>query len=252
MANELTNPRDARSTSGLKKGLTMAAISAAAALGTLVISPTEAAAQAEPSSVSPTAKGIIGGFLLGAEVVVIPMGAAGLKPWWPYLVFGGVGAAGGAVGGWAVETYVEEAEPALYMLAGGLALVIPALVLSLNATTRDDFEDDDPNTIITAPQENPEVQPADPNAPPTTPGTPQPSGDGTTTIKVESNGKKHIRRPRHARVGAPTALFDFGAEDVRIGVPAVRVQNMYTVQEISMYGVEQKTEVVVPLFGAAF
>src|SRR5436190_17232993 len=91
--------------------------------------------------VTPTGKGIAGGTLLGAEVVMIPLGIAGVDKWWAYLLGGGLGAAGGAVGGYFVETKVKSsdgqavAEPSLHMLAGGLALVIPTVVLTLNATS---------------------------------------------------------------------------------------------------------------------
>ena len=119
--------------------------SAAVAGAALLAAPSEARAD---GPVSPTGKGIVGGALLGGEIVTMPMGIAGLKPWWPYLVFGGLGSVGGAIGGWGVEratagttsaagtTTGATAEPALYMLAGGLALLIPTLVVSLNATTK--------------------------------------------------------------------------------------------------------------------
>ncbi len=97
--------------------------------------------------VSPKGKGIVGGAFLGAEIVTMPMGIAGLKPRWPYVVFGTVGAAGGADGGSAIESQIIKtpaagqqagppAEATVGMLAAGLALVIPTLVVSLNATTR--------------------------------------------------------------------------------------------------------------------
>lgn len=90
--------------------------------------------EARADEVSPTGKGISGGALLGAEVVTIPMGIAGVHSGWAYLVGGVLGAGGGAVGGYFVEQSSLNGQGPVYMLAGGLALVIPALVLSLNAT----------------------------------------------------------------------------------------------------------------------
>src|SRR5262249_59890793 len=78
-------------------------------------------------------KGIVGGALLGAEVVDMTMGVIGVEKGWPYFVFGGLGAVGGGIGGYFVEQNAPT-EASLYMLAGGMALVIPTLVLSLNAT----------------------------------------------------------------------------------------------------------------------
>lgn len=209
----------------------------------MVADPTEAAAQEAtgPNEVTPTAKGIIGGALLGAEVVMIPMGAAGLKPWWPYLVFGAVGAAGGAVGGWAVEQNVEPSEPALYMLAGGLALIIPTVVLTLNATTYDEFEESsDPSTLTTTP----EPDTGAPAAPP----------PGESTVTIEQPTSEAPRRVRKRRPAAPppSTLFDLAWSEVRIGVPAIQVRNMYSQEEIAKYGVEQQTEVRVPVVGVSF
>ncbi|MSP23742.1 MAG: hypothetical protein EXR75_00975 [Myxococcales bacterium] len=83
--------------------------------------------------VGSTGKGITGGALLGAELVILPLGIAGVEPWWAYALGGGLGAAGGAVGGYYAEQ-TATAEPSMYMLAGGLALAIPAVVVMLNAT----------------------------------------------------------------------------------------------------------------------
>lgn len=255
MVNELSmSSRSSRSTPSLSRRWLATAAAGVAACVVGFASPSEAQAQEAdgPDQVSPTAKGIVGGALLGAEIVVIPMGAAGLKPWWPYVVFGSVGAGGGAVAGWAVEKYVEPAEPALYMLAGGLALIIPALVLSLNATTRDEFEDDaDPSTTVTAPQEAPTDQPPPADGAPPPDGAQPGSPDGTTTIKVESDARRHQRR-RRARAPMPTALFDLASSEVRMGVPNIQVSDIFTKEELAKYGVEQETQVNIPIFGASF
>ena len=127
---------------------------AAAACVAFVASASEASAQ-EASPVVGTGKGIAGGALLGAELVMMPLGIAGVEPWWPYL-FGALGAAGGGVGGWAVEQNVTGAEAPLYMLAGGLALVIPTVIVTLDATTRQTFDDEaDPSTVTATPAGEP-------------------------------------------------------------------------------------------------
>jgi hypothetical protein len=187
--------------------------------------------------------------------VMMPMGIAGLKPWWPYVVFGSVGAVGGAVGGWAVEQADPPAEAPLYMLAGGLALVIPTLVLTLNATTRDDFEEAEGTTVV-----NPDgtAPPPDGAAPPPGDGTAPPPGtppaEGGTTIQIQSKRKK----PRKtARAPQSFALFNLnnvtsGHTSVEMGVPAIEVRPMYSNDEIAKFGVQQTNEVRVPVVSTSF
>lgn len=217
--------------------------------GLAALSPDEAHAQAaEPDAVSGDGKGIVGGALLGAEIVMMPMGIAGLEPWWPYVVFGGVGAVGGAVGGWAVEQAAPPAEAPLYMLAGGLALIIPTLVLTLNATTRSEYEDEqDPSTLT--------KQPEDPlNAPipgeGEAPGTPAIGVDGG--VGVTPGAKVRTPRKRAARPSLPMALFDLEGEEVRMGIPNVAVKPLYTEAEMYAFDLEQGTVVDIPVFRTAF
>ena len=215
----------------------LAGVAAAVAVGTAVlVAPSTARAE---GPVTGTAKGIVGGAFLGAEVVMMPMGIAGLKPWWPYLVFGGVGAVGGAVGGWAVEQAAPPAEAPLYMLAGGLALIIPTVVLTLNATTKKDYGDDSaPAPTTTDPNKPPENKPAD-----------------GTTVTVTSDAKKQLQqqqKKKRAVRPVPTAAIDLSGDAVRLGIPAVVVKPMYTPVEISQFGVAQQTEVRIPVFSAAF
>jgi hypothetical protein len=89
---------------------------------------------ARADNVSPTGKGIAGGALLGGEVVTITESIVGVHAGWAYLVGGLAGAAAGGVGGYFVEQSTSNGQAPMYMLAGGLALVIPAIVLSLDAT----------------------------------------------------------------------------------------------------------------------
>jgi hypothetical protein len=84
--------------------------------------------------VSSTAKGIVGGALVGGEVVMITEAIIGVKPTWAYLVGGGLGAAAGGVGGYFIEQSSTDGRVPSYILAGGLALMIPTLVVTLNAT----------------------------------------------------------------------------------------------------------------------
>ena len=103
-------------------------------LGTLTLAIlTLAPFSAHAEDVSTTGKGIVGGGLLGAEVVLATEAAFKVQPGWAYLVGGVGGAAAGSVGGYFIE---QDASPktTMLMLAGGMALVIPTTVAVLSAT----------------------------------------------------------------------------------------------------------------------
>jgi len=196
--------------------------------------------------VSPTAKGIVGGALLGGEVVTITMGAAGVSRGWPYFVFGGLGAVGGGVGGYFVEKVTKgttdasgnvtgrTSEPALYMLAGGMALLIPALVVSLNATA---YKPPETDRIEPAANEPSKDMPA--VAPP--PGT-------TKLDRKKAAQKREYAGLRHV----PVSIVDVYRGKIGLGVPAVDVRPLYSQSEMWQYGVAQGTEVRLPVFKAMF
>ena len=204
-----------------------AALLVAAAIGSAaLLAPSEACAQeaeADNAKVSNTGKGITGGALLGAEVVMIPIAIAGVKAWWPYVVFGAVGAGAGAVGGWAVEK-VDAAEPSLYMLAGGMALVVPTIVAVLNATAYDPAEEVDEEG------DKPDGAP----------------GDVEAGVEVETGSRPSI----------PMSLIGVDAwsdrPKVNLGVPAIAVQPRFTDREVAQFGQPQATEVRIPLVSGTF
>jgi len=240
--SEETSPRSRRVSGFAKWGA--AAVVAAGVLAALPTQEAHAQSTSDAQPVTGTAKGIVGGAFLGAEVVMMPMGIAGLKPWWPYLVFGGLGSVGGAIGGWAVEQAVADGGPAeapLYMLAGGLALVIPTLVVTLNATTKSDFDDEEDPSVLPASDDG---QPA----PGAVPGA-VPAGGDTNSITVQ---KTSMLRKKRARPSRPVALFDMAGGDLRVGVPVVEVRKKYSEDEMAEFGVEQRDEYHVPVFKAAF
>jgi hypothetical protein len=79
------------------------------------------------------AKGVTGGVLVGAEVVLITEAALGLEPAWLYVVGGVAGAGGGAVAGYYIGGSVSP-KPSSFLLAGGIALLIPAVIGVISAT----------------------------------------------------------------------------------------------------------------------
>lgn len=233
---------------------------------TLVAAP----AAAEP--VTATGKGITGGVLLGAELGMLPQAIAGVDKWWTYALGGGVGAVAGGVGGYFVESSLTSAEPALYMLAGGMALVIPTVVLTINATAyRPEAEDGETvseegsSDFSEPPMEAPtEAAPGD-SAAPVAPSPAPASGAPAATPPPEApapTGPAPAPQARRSRVRSPRPTIlpsllglDFSGRSiaVRPGIPAVDVQPLYSQREMAQYGLAPGgTQVVIPAIGGRF
>jgi len=215
----------------IQKSLTATAITAAAFTLALAGSPREARAE---GPVTGTGKGIVGGALLGGEAVTITMAAVGVQKGWPYLVFGGLDAVGGGIGGYFVEQASgTTAEPPIYMLAGGMALVIPALVLSLNATSYRPPETDREEPVTNEP-------------------APTPPAAGAPLTTSREGPKPRARTAKAAVPHIPLSLLDVYKGHIAIGLPAFEVRPLYTQREVWQYGVSQGSEVRVPVFQAMF
>lgn len=91
-------------------------------------------------------KGMIGLGLIGAELGFVVPALAGARDTWVYIVFPVLGAGGGAVAGYfLLEQGDGHPEAAVAVLTAGMALVIPALVVTLAATAYEP-EDEAPST----------------------------------------------------------------------------------------------------------
>ena len=214
----------------------LGAIAAAAVAFATVLAGSPSAARAD-GPVTATGKGTVGGALLGGEVVCITMGAIGVERGWPYFVFGGLGAVGGGIGGFFVEKS-SAPEPSLYMLAGGMALVIPTLVISLNATA---YKPPETDQVDKEPANNKPIL----DAP--APGTP-----ATAPITGHS-GQKPARTAAHPVMPhIPLSVLDLYKGHVAAGIPAFELRPLYSSAELWKYGVSQGSEVRFPLFQAMF
>jgi len=199
-----------------------------------------APAHADSVKVSGDGKGIVGGALLGGEIGMFTLGAAGAHDTWMYLVIPGALAVGGGVGGYFIEKNADAQIP-MYMLAGGMALVIPALVVTISATAYR------PNPV------SEDATPADAK-----PASEPPKGEGgagagtgTTAPAAGPTTRLLPRSPRIPRA-LPTALLNFGDEPLQFAVPAVRVAPMYSVEELAKFGGSQRYEVTAPVVAVAF
>jgi hypothetical protein len=88
-------------------------------------------------------KGAVGLGLVGAELGAVIPALAVVDASWAYIVFPVVGAAGGAVGGYFAIDHADHAQLSVAALALGMALVIPALVITLSLTAYDPGGDTD-------------------------------------------------------------------------------------------------------------
>ncbi len=188
---------------------------------------------------SGSGKGIAGGALLGAELVVGVEAIAGVQQQWAYGAGLLVGAAAGGVGGYFIEQSADRKVP-LYMLAGGVALAIPAAIVALNATAYRppaDYQED------TGPKDEP---PAD---------APKRASEGPRAAPIHLASRTYVPPPTlqaPRRVAIPMSVVALQPEGVRVGVPAIELRPVYTATEQQKYGVTQREEVRVPVFRATF
>ncbi|HEY0465270.1 MAG TPA: hypothetical protein VGC79_13735, partial [Polyangiaceae bacterium] len=192
-------------------------------LATLTLAPLAAHAE----DVSTTGKGIVGGGLLGAEVVLATEAAFKVQPAWAYLVGGIGGAAAGSVGGYFIEQEASS-KATMLMLAGGMALVIPTTVLVLSATA---YEPPANYTQDRAPADEPVAEPPQPNGaatPAPAPATTSPSGNEVTappagptpTSSRPRKSNAHRTLPHDYHLSQPE-LIGITTAPLTLNVPAV-------------------------------
>jgi len=219
------------------------------------------------AEVSPTGKGIVGGALLGGEIVMSVEAAFQVQPAWAYIVGGVAGAAGGGVGGYFVEQQSSARVPML-MLAGGVAFAIPTVVAVLAATAykppaaylQDLPPSDEPLAEPPAPTD---TSPAPVMAPPSsttpapapTPGTTSaPPADATPPAPAPApTGHRAVRsRQRLSLKLPPPALLGFQDARLALGVPNIEVREAYTRTERVMFNAPDVTEIRIPVLDVTF
>lgn len=212
---------------------------------------------AAAEEVSPDGKGIAGGALLGGEIVMLPMALFGVRSGLAYGIGGGLGAAGGGVGGYFIEQSGVDSRVPVYMLAGGLALVIPTLVLTLNATryrpTEGAREDN-------APTNTPDADPGQAGgsivigtepAPATPPAEPAPA-DSSSAPAEGGSQPAPTPPPSEGQAPPPQSMLDVHRGTWRVGVPVPEVRQVYSTSEQAKLGVPALTELRMPVVRVTF
>jgi hypothetical protein len=204
-----------------------------------LVAPRAALAADPGSQASPTGKGIVGGGLLGGEVVMLVEAAASVKPGWAYAVGGGLGAVGGAVGGYFAEDggNVDRARLSLYLLVGGMALALPTTVAVLSATSYEPVN----YTEDRAPEDEPVAEPA------------RQQGPAAAPMEKPTSRAPARRAPKVAAAPKlPPALLGVDQGTVTLSVPAVEVRQVYTRTEVATLGVKQQPSIAVPVLNVVF
>jgi hypothetical protein len=192
---------------------------------------------AHAEEVEAKGKGIVGGGLLGAEVVMLGEAAFGMKSGWGYVIGGVVGAGGGALAGHFIEDGAD-AKVSVYMLAGGMALIIPTTVAVLSATAYtppEDYTEDKPAGGAPVPEP--------PRGAPNAPGASAPAQPAPIALHYHWET---------AKLKLPVGLVDLDQGAFKVAMPAVEVRPVYRLDEMQKYGLEQKHELRVPVFSATF
>jgi hypothetical protein len=190
---------------------------------------------ARADNVSPDGKGIVGGGLLGAELVTIVEGIADVRSGWAYGIGAIVGAGGGAVGGYFVEQNSTDGRVPTYLLAGGLALIIPAVVLTLNGT-----------------RYRPQEGATDDNTPPAGPSA-EPGAPGGGVLGPQQHPSSPPPTSSLPSKEPPAlSLVDVRGGELRMGVPAVDVRPVFSMTEQRQYGMHAQTELRMPMLRVVF
>lgn len=181
---------------------------------------------------SPTAKGVVGGTLLGAELVLAIEAAFDVQSTWAYVGGGLAGGAAGGVAGYFIEQESTARVPML-MLATGMAFAIPTAVAVLSATAYEP----PPGYIQDRPPSD------EPIADPPRPASAPPQSSRAPVHRRTARAPKRLEAP---------ALLGFAPSRITLSVPGVSLYQVYTRKEVAMLGVRQATEFRVPVLDVAF
>jgi hypothetical protein len=93
---------------------------------------------AQNNQVEADFKGAVGLGLVGAELGAVIPALAGVEATWAYIVFPVVGAAAGGLAGYLALDNADQVELSVVALTAGMALILPALIATLQLTSYDE------------------------------------------------------------------------------------------------------------------
>ncbi|MEM9074558.1 MAG: hypothetical protein AAGE52_39045 [Myxococcota bacterium] len=186
------------------------------------------------SQIEATPKGTIGLGIIGAEVGFAIPALAGLHDTWAFIVFPLVGAGAGAIAGYYAIDNQDRENAAVGMLAAGMALIIPTMVLTLAMTAYDPGDDDD---------DEDEVDEGD--------GELEEDAEPEPEAAEEPLAQRRMReRARAARAGG--GLFRINEGSLQLGVPGLSIRATYDREAQWLSGGQNQAQVHVALFTGAF
>jgi hypothetical protein len=213
-----------------------------------------ASAQTVANEVEPTAKGIIGCTLLGAEAALMIESAVGVRNGWALGLIPVVTGIGGGIGGYFLERNAG-AEWSVATLVAGMALVIPTTIIVLKATAYssdieggwvDDSQEDSGAAPATQTDQTTVERTNDESAAPSDgapPAEPPPEGGG---------GSEPAPAGGTTPPAPQSSLLRIGGGSLSLGVPAIGFVPAYTAAEVRQYGLTQRSELRVPVLSASF
>lgn len=181
-------------------------------------------AQEAGREIGSTPKGTIGLGLVGAEIGFVVPALAGWHEAWAFAVFPTVGAAGGAIAGYYLLDRPDRSRWSVAMLVTGMALVLPAMVVTLWATAYD-------------PEREADVIRTD-------------EGIGVRAGR-DGDRSSHAERATKLR-RAGTGVFRRSELGWLLGVPAPEVVSAYPLEDRLRYRLAFEPEVHVPLVTGSF
>lgn len=216
-----------------------------------------ASAQTGPAAdeVDPTAKGIIGCTLLGAEAALLVESAVGVRNGWALGLVPLATGIGGGVGGYFLEQNAG-AEYSVAMLVAGMALVIPTTIIVLKSTAySSDLEE---GWVDRSDEEEPEPTPGAPDTEETTvertseEPPPATEGGGEGAAPPEGGGGTEAPPAGGTTPPGPSSLLQLRPGTLSIGLPAMGMVPSYSTDEVRRFGLTQRSELRISLLTANF
>lgn len=237
---------------GMRKGSLAFGVVAVLLVGSWA-GPAHAQSGPVADEVDPTAKGIIGCALLGAEASLIVESVAGVRNGWALGLIPVATGIGGGIGGYFLEQNAD-AEWSVATLVAGMALVIPTTIIVLKATA---YSSDMEGGWVDHSDEGSEPPPASDSEETTVERTneapPAPAeGGGEAPPPADGGGGTEAPPEGGATPPGPSSLLQITPGTLSLGVPSIGFVGSYSTAEVRRFGLTQRTELRIPLLTATF